>query len=132
MGGLPRWARLATPPRRRYSRRMRLFLYGTLLRSATLVARSGDPTLPRRCVAAGLRGWRRVVLPAVPWPTLRRDRRGVVTGLMVDVSAAAAARLAAYEGDTYRLVPVVVTTASGKTGARTWIAPGGTRRPWKG
>ena len=49
-----------------------------------------------------------------------------------DVSAAAATRLAAYEGDTYRLLPVVVTTATGKTAARVWIAPGGTRRPWKG
>ena len=111
---------------------MRLFLYGTLLSPATLAARSGDPALPRRCAPASLRGWRRVALPAVPWPTLRRDRRSVVTGSLVDVSAAAAARLAAYEGSTYRLVPVVVTTAKGKTAARTFIAPGGTRRPWKG
>ncbi len=52
--------------------------------------------------------------------------------MVVDVSAMAAARLAAYEGDTYRLVPVVVTTVNGKTAARTFIALGGTRRPWKG
>jgi hypothetical protein len=116
----------------RYSHAMRLFLYGTLLHPATLAARSGDPTLPRRCAPASLHGWQRVVLPAVPWPTLRRDRTGVVTGALVDVSATAAARLAAYEGDSYRLMPVVVTTASGKTAARTFIAPGGTRRPWKG
>jgi gamma-glutamylcyclotransferase (GGCT)/AIG2-like uncharacterized protein YtfP len=111
---------------------MRLFLYGTLLQAATLAARSGFPTLPRRCEPATLRGWRRVALPAVPYPTLRRDRRGVVSGMVVDVSASAAARLAAYEGNVYRLVPVVVTTANGKTAARVWIAPGGTRRPWKG
>jgi gamma-glutamylcyclotransferase (GGCT)/AIG2-like uncharacterized protein YtfP len=111
---------------------MRLFLYGTLLQSATLSARSGDPALPRRGAAACLHGWRRVALPAVRWPTLRRDRRGAVTGVVVNVSAAAAARLAAYEGDAYRLVPVVVITPNGKTAARTWIAPGGTRRPWKG
>ena len=51
--------------------------------------------------------------------------------MVVDVPAVAAARLAAYEGDAYRLVPVVVTTASGNTAAHVWIAPGGTRRPWK-
>ncbi|MGA3400110.1 MAG: gamma-glutamylcyclotransferase family protein [Acetobacteraceae bacterium] len=116
----------------RYSDEMRLFLYGTLLQPATLAARSGDPTLPRRYVPATLHGWRRVALPAVPWPTLRRDPRSVVAGMVVDVSAAAATRLAAYEGDTYRLVPVVVATANGKTAARTFIKPGGTRRPWKG
>jgi hypothetical protein len=64
------------------------------------------------------------------WPTLRRERGGVVDGAVVDVSAVAAARLAAYEGETYRLTPVVVATATGKTAARTWIASGGTRRPW--
>ena len=111
---------------------MRLFLYGTLLRPGCLAARSGDPTLPGRCVTATLHGWRRDALPAVPWPTLRRDPPGVITGMVVDVSAAAAMRLAAYEGDTYRLLPVVVTTATGKTAARVWIASGGTRRPWKG
>src|ERR1700733_14150385 len=110
---------------------MRLFLYGTLLQSATLAARSGDPALPRRGRPAYLSGWQRVALPSVRWPTLRRDRRGEVTGVLVDVSAAAAAHLAAYEGEAYRLVPVVVTTATGKTAARTWIAAGGTRRPWK-
>ena len=111
---------------------MRLFLYGTLLRPGSLAARSGDPALPGRCVTATLLDWRRVALPAVPWPTLRRDPTGVTAGMVGDVSAAAATRLAAYEGDTYRLLPVVVTTATGKTAARVWIAPGGTRRPWKG
>jgi gamma-glutamylcyclotransferase (GGCT)/AIG2-like uncharacterized protein YtfP len=111
---------------------MRLFLYGTLMRSATLATRSGDPALPGRCEPATLHGWQRVALTNVRWPTLRRDRGGVVSGVVVDVSAAAARRLAAYEGDMYRLVAVVVTTASGKTGAHVWIAPGGTRRPWKG
>ena len=110
---------------------MRLFLYGTLLDAATLARHGGDPSLPARCVAATLRGWRRVALPNAPWPTLLRDRAGVVTGVLVDVTAAAARRLAAYEGDLYRPLPVVVTTAHGKTAARVWIAPGGTRRPWK-
>lgn len=110
---------------------MRLFLYGTLLDPAILAGRSGDPHLSARCAAATLRGWRRVALPHVPWPTLRRDRAGAVTGAVVDVDAAAARRLAAYEGSLYRLVPVVVATATGNTVARAWIAPGGTNRPWK-
>ncbi len=111
---------------------MRLFLYGTLLDPTVLARRSGDPNLPAQCVAATLPGWRRVALPHARWPTLRRERAGVVPGALVNVTAAAARRLAAYEGDTYRLLPVVVTTANGKTAARTWIAPGGARRPWKG
>jgi Gamma-glutamyl cyclotransferase, AIG2-like len=111
---------------------MRLFLYGTLLHPTTLAARGGDPKLPQRCAPANLPGWRRVAMPHVRWPTLRRDRASVVAGAVVQTSSAAAARLAAYEGDTYRLIPVVVRTAKGNTTARTFIAPGGTRRPWRG
>jgi gamma-glutamylcyclotransferase (GGCT)/AIG2-like uncharacterized protein YtfP len=110
---------------------MRLFVYGTLLNPATLAQRSGDPAAPRRCVVATLHGWQRVALPSGRYPTLRHCRGGVVTGAVVEVDAAAARRLAAYEGDAYRLVPVVVATATGKIAARVWIAPGGTRRPWK-
>jgi gamma-glutamylcyclotransferase (GGCT)/AIG2-like uncharacterized protein YtfP len=111
---------------------MRLFLYGTLLSSPMLARRGGDPTLPSRCVAATLRGWRRVALNAVPWPTLRRDPKGTVSGMVAHVPARALARLTAWEGATYLLTRVVVTTARGKTAAHTWIAPGGSRRPWKG
>ncbi len=124
-------ARLAATCHRRYSHGMRLFLYGTLLHAAMLAARSGDPALPRRCIPATLRGWRRVALARTPWPTLLRDPAGIVCGMAVDVPATALARLADYEGDTYRLVQVVVTIAKGKTAAHTWIAPGGTHRPWK-
>jgi gamma-glutamylcyclotransferase (GGCT)/AIG2-like uncharacterized protein YtfP len=111
---------------------MRLFLYGTLLDPTTLATRGGDPTLPRRCAPATLQSWRRVALRGSGWPTLRRNRTDSVHGMVVDAPSAAFASLAVYEGDAYRLVRVVVTTASGKTAARTWIAPGGTRRPWKG
>ncbi|HUN43851.1 MAG TPA: gamma-glutamylcyclotransferase family protein [Acetobacteraceae bacterium] len=110
---------------------MRLFLYGTLLNPATLAERSGDPAAPRRCIAAILHGWQRVALPNARWPTLRRRRNSEVTGAVVDVDAAAARRLAVYEGDAYRLVPVVVATATGNIAAKVWIAPGGTCRPWK-
>lgn len=111
---------------------MRLFLYGTLLSATALATRSGDPSLPSRCIAATLRGWRRVALTGTRWPTLRRDPAGVVDGMLVDVSAPALARLTAWEGPAYRLTRVVVVTGRGKTAAHTWIAPGGSRRPWRG
>jgi len=110
---------------------MRLFLYGTLLNPATLAQRSGDPAAPRRCVAATLHDWQRVALPGGRYPTLQRQPGGAVHGAMVDVDAEATRRLAAYEGKAYRLVRVVVATAGGNTAANVWIAPGGTRRPWK-
>jgi gamma-glutamylcyclotransferase (GGCT)/AIG2-like uncharacterized protein YtfP len=100
---------------------MRLFLYGTLL---------GDPRVGPSAPAS-LTGWRRVALRGTRYPTLRRDRQGAVTGAVVDVSAPVLRRLIAYEGPVYRLARVVVQTASGKTAAYAWIAPGGTRRPWR-
>jgi len=106
---------------------MRLFLYGTLLDPVTLAARSGDPGLPARCQNAKLRGWRRVAQTGTPWPTLRRQADGVVVGKLVIAGAAARRRLAAYEGPTYRLRRVVVEP---RIQAWTWIAPGGTHRPW--
>jgi gamma-glutamylcyclotransferase (GGCT)/AIG2-like uncharacterized protein YtfP len=111
---------------------MRLFLYGTLLYPPTLAKQSGDPGLPSRCIAATLHGWRRVALNAVPWPTLRRDPNGTVSGIVAHVPTRALAHLTAWEGGTYHLTRVVVTTAWGKTAAHTWIAPGGSRRPWRG
>jgi gamma-glutamylcyclotransferase (GGCT)/AIG2-like uncharacterized protein YtfP len=110
---------------------MRLFLYGTLLNPTMLAQRSGDAAAPARCIAATLHGWQRVALPNGRWPSLRRQRGGQVFGAVVDVNAAAVRRLAAYEGEGYRLVPVVVATASGNTAAQAWLAPGGTRRPWQ-
>lgn len=100
---------------------MRLFLYGTLLGDRRLGV--GTP--------ATLTGWRRVVLRGTRYPTLRRDRSGAVSGAVVKVPAPVLRRLIAYEGPAYRLVRVVVQTASGKTAAYAWIAPGGTRRPWR-
>lgn len=111
---------------------MRLFLYGTLLSASTLANRSGSPVLPSRCLAAALQGWHRGALTGTRWPTLRRDPACIVDGMLVDVSASALGRLTAWEGPAYRLTRVVVTTARGKTAAHTWIAPGGSRRPWKG
>jgi Gamma-glutamyl cyclotransferase, AIG2-like len=76
---------------------MRLFLYGTLL---------GDPKLGAS-MPATLPGWRRVELRGTRYPTLRRDRRGAVSGAVVDVPSRLLAHLAAYEGPRYRLTRVV-------------------------
>ena len=111
---------------------MLLFLYGSLLDPATLARRSGDPALPGRGNPALLAGRQRAGLAHAPFPTLRRKPRGRVKGLAIRVPAAALRRLNAYEGPAYRLTRVVVATPRGKTAAWTWIAPGGTRRPWNG
>lgn len=109
----------------------RLFLYGTLMDEVVLRTRSGDPRLPARSVPATLAGWRRVAMRGGRYPTLRRSLHGRVSGAMVTVPSHALARLAAYEGPAYRLIWVVVQTTRGKTAAFTWIAPGGTSRPWR-
>jgi gamma-glutamylcyclotransferase (GGCT)/AIG2-like uncharacterized protein YtfP len=100
---------------------LRLFIYGTLLGDQRLGG--GTP--------ATLKGWRRVRLRGTRYPTLRRDRTGDVAGTVVDVPARLLGRLVAYEGPRYRLTRVVVRTPKGNTAAHAWIAPGGTRRPWK-
>jgi len=109
----------------------RLFLYGTLLDRGALSARAGDPRLAARSAPAMLTGWRRVALRGGRYPTLRRSRLARVPGAIVIASAHALMRLVAYEGPAYRLTRVVVQTANGKTAAHTWIAPGGTCRPWR-
>ena len=110
---------------------MRLFLYGTLLEAGTLASRAGQAGLASRMLQATLPGWRRVAVRGGDYPTLRRDRTGLVRGVLVDVPARAVGQLAAYEGAAYRLTQVVVATPNGKTSAHTWIAPAGTRRPWQ-
>ena len=88
--------------------------------------------MPAYCalVQATLHGWRRVAVRGGRYPTLRRDRGGLVGGMLVGVPARAMGRLAAFEGSAYRLTRVVVGTPNGKTSAHTWIAPCGTRRNW--
>lgn len=105
---------------------MRLFLYGTLADADVLAGFAGRavPLTP-----AALRGWRRVALGNSRYPTLRRAR-GTVEGVLATVDRPTLARLAAYEGPSYRLTPVVVRTADGNIAARAWIAPGGTCRDW--
>jgi hypothetical protein len=63
-----------------------------------------------------------VVLRGTPYPTLRRGD-GAVEGLLLPrLAPAALARLAAYEGASYALVPVRVATPRGLRRGRAWIA----------
>jgi hypothetical protein len=63
-----------------------------------------------------------VVLRGTPYPTLRQGD-GVVEGLLLSrLAPAALARLRAYEGASYALVPVRVATQRGPRRGRAWIA----------
>lgn len=99
-----------------------LFLYGTLLDPAVLARQAGEACLVRRLLPARLQGWRRVLLRGTPYPTLVRDPRGVTEGAVLRAGPAALARLAAYEGPSYRLAPVRVATPRGPRRARAWVA----------
>jgi gamma-glutamylcyclotransferase (GGCT)/AIG2-like uncharacterized protein YtfP len=99
-----------------------LFLYGTLLDPVVLEAMAGQPGLARRMRVAILDGWRRVPLRGTPYPTLVRARGAATDGAVLRVGPAALARLAAYEGPGYRLVPVLVATFAGPVRAHAWIA----------
>ncbi|CAH0258281.1 hypothetical protein ROS9278_03329 [Roseomonas sp. CECT 9278] len=105
---------------------MILFVYGTLLDAGVLTRVGGEAGLARRLRPARLDGWRRVVLRGTPYPTLLPAAGAVVAGAVLRVGAAAFARLCAYEGSAYGLVPVRVVTARGGLRARCWIAP-----PWR-
>nr|WP_302479701.1 gamma-glutamylcyclotransferase family protein [Roseicella sp. DB1501] len=107
-----------------------MFLYGTLLDPLVLERVAGAPGLARRLRLALLPGWERVALRGTPYPTLRR-RLGVLTpGAVLRPDPVAFARLTAYEGAEYRLVPVRVARlrqagggASTPLWARAWVAP---------
>lgn len=105
---------------------MILFLYGTLLDPVVLARMSGEPALVRRLRPARLAGWRRVHLRGTPYPTLVEDAAAAVEGGLLRVGPAALARLSAYEGSAYRLVPLRVATGRGPMRLRAWIAP-----PWR-
>lgn len=103
-----------------------LFLYGSLLDPAVLGRVAGLKGLAQKLVPARAAGWRRVFLRATPYPTLVKDDRSVVDGALFRVSPAVLARLSAYEGSDYALVPVMAVTARSAVRARAWIAP-----PWR-
>jgi gamma-glutamylcyclotransferase (GGCT)/AIG2-like uncharacterized protein YtfP len=100
---------------------LRIFVYGTLLDPRVLARMSGERGLAQRAVPALLPGHARVVLRGTPYPTLIAGGGGVA-GLLLRPGPRALARLAAYEGPSYRLAPVVVETKRGRRRARAWMA----------
>jgi hypothetical protein len=99
-----------------------VFIYGTLLAPRVFARFAGSAPL-RRALPARLAGWRRVTLRGTPYPTLLRTP-GEVAGLLLPrLAPAAFARLAAYEGASYALAPVLVATPRGRRRARAWVAP---------
>lgn len=99
-----------------------IFLYGTLLDPALFARFAGRRPL-RRAIPARTIGWRRTRLRGSPYPTLRRGE-GEVPGLLLPViPPPGLARLSAYEGASYRLVPLRVVTRFGPRRARAWLAP---------
>jgi gamma-glutamylcyclotransferase (GGCT)/AIG2-like uncharacterized protein YtfP len=109
-----------------------LFLYGTLLDPRLFVRLAGCRP-PRQAMAATLHDHRRVALRGTPYPTLLRGEGSVRGILLPRLAPAPLARLAAYEGASYTLMPVRVATARGPRRALAWIAPcwrADTRAAW--
>ncbi len=102
-----------------------VFVYGTLLDPRIFARFAGRAPL-RRALPARLSGHRRVPLRGTPYPTLLRGE-GEVAGLLLPrLAPAALARLSAYEGPSYALVPLRVATPRGPRRARAWAAA-----PWR-
>ncbi len=94
---------------------MRFFFYGTLIDADVRRLVLGRHA-PKAVEEAMLPGWRRVPLADVTYPTIVRDRRGAVTGVLArGLGAAARQALMRYEGDEYELLEAEVKTASGRT-----------------
>lgn len=102
---------------------MLLFIYGTLLDPSVLQRVTAEAGLARSALAATAMDWRRVVLRGTPWPTLARLPGARTDGRLIRPSPAAFARIVAYEGAPYRLVPIAVVTHLGVARARAFVAP---------
>lgn len=108
-----------------------VFLYGTLLDRRVFLRRAGTARPFRRGLPARLPGFRRVALRGTPYPTLVADE-GEVAGWLVALPSAPLARLQAYEGASYRLVPVRVMAKRGARRVRAWAAPRWRANPGRG
>lgn len=114
---------------------MRVFFYGTLMDAEVrlLVLGPGAARLPER--PATLSGHRRVALKGRTYPTVIRDPRGAVDGVVVKgLGQAEMDRLAEFEGDEYRLARATVRLADGTPAEASFFAAS-TRatpepRPW--
>ncbi|MEA2809054.1 MAG: hypothetical protein QOJ17_3195 [Rhodospirillaceae bacterium] len=91
---------------------MRFFFYGTLLDSDVAALVLGRRLPPAAFMPASLLGHARRRAKNATYPIVVRDARGEVPGAIVGgLSARDVARLAAYEGPGYRIVPLRVKAA---------------------
>jgi hypothetical protein len=95
---------------------MRFFFYGTLLDPDVMALVLGHRLPPRAFVPASLPGHARRRAKGASYPIVVRDPRGEVRGAVVrGLSARDVARLTAYEGKGYRVVPLRVRMAGAMT-----------------
>jgi CBS domain-containing protein len=90
----------------------RFFFYGTLLDHDVMALVIGRRLPPSAFVPASLGGHARRRVKGASYPIVVRDPRGEVPGAVVGgLSARDVARLTAYEGPGYRVVPLRVRSA---------------------
>jgi hypothetical protein len=95
---------------------MRFFFYGTLLDRDVMALVIGRRLSPQAFVPAVLLGHARRRVKGASYPIVVRDPRGEVPGAVVGgLSARDVARLTAYEGPGYRVVPLRVRVAGSMT-----------------
>lgn len=95
---------------------MRFFFYGTLLDRDVMALVIGRRLPPQAFVPAALLGHARRRVEGASYPIVVRDPRGEVPGAVVGgLSARDVARLTAYEGPGYRVVPLRVRVAGSMT-----------------
>jgi hypothetical protein len=95
---------------------MRFFFYGTLLDRDVMALVLGRRLPPAAYAAAVLRGHARRRAKGASYPTLMRDPAAYVPGAVVGgLSARDVARLSAFEGPGYRIVPLQVLMGGGVT-----------------
>lgn len=88
---------------------MRFFVYGTLLDLDVMALVLGRRLPPRAYVPASLPGHTRWRARSASYPVVVPEPRGEVAGAVVGgLSARDVARLAAYEGPGYRIVPLKI------------------------
>jgi hypothetical protein len=112
---------------------MQVFLYGSLMDPAVFGRVTGTAAPLAGARPGLLAGWRRVFLRGTPFPTLVRDRAGVVDGLLAEIPPRLMPALHAYEGALYRFLPVRVLSDGAMQAARAWVARfdrADASRPW--
>src|SRR5512143_2457129 len=94
----------------------RFFFYGTLLDRDVMALVLGRRLPPRAFMPASLPGHARRRVKGASYPIVVRDPRGEVPGAVVSgLSMRDVARLSAYEGPGYRVVPLRVRVAGSIT-----------------